>query len=211
MSNPRLIYHFTHLRNLPQILADGALFADSLVHQTKKLSVEVGDLDVKSRRRSMLVACGPGGHPSDYVPFYFAPRSPMLYKINKGSVSQYQDGQEKLVYLVSDVDLIIASGLEWVFTDGNCANNLTEYFDDPAKLNDSVDWPLMKSTLWNNTAEDPDRMRRRMAEFLIHQHFPLDLLRGVATMTKEVSEEVKELFASSSRTMHVVIRRAWYY
>ena len=211
MPEPRLIYHFTHLKNLPVILKEGALIADSLVQGTQKLQVEVGDLSVKSRRRTMHVTCNPGGCPSDYVPFYFAPRSPMLFKIHKGGVPQYQDGQEHLIYLVSDVDLITKSELQWVFTDGNCAADLTEYFNDVTQLEGAVDWPLMKEVMWKDTAEDPDRMRRRMAEFLVYQRFPLDLLRGIATMTSTVENGVKAQLQEHGFEAYVGTRRGWYY
>jgi len=47
------------------------------------------------------VPLAPYGCVADYVPFYFAPRSPMLYKLHKGGVPNYTGGQDPLVYLVS--------------------------------------------------------------------------------------------------------------
>lgn len=211
MSNIRLIYHFTHIDNLSHILKNGMLLADSLVQEARILRAEIGDRDIKERRRSMKVTRGSGGSPSDYVPFYFAPRSPMLYKINKGGVAQYQGGQESLVYLVSSVDRVIASELRWVFTDGNCASDITDYFDDAAKLDDLVDWPLMKAQYWNDTADDPDRMRRRMAEFLVYQRFPLDILIGVGVMTDAMGKAVSKILHDGMKQIHVRVRPDWYY
>src|SRR5689334_2142065 len=91
----RRILHFTHLRHLPTILSEGALYADSVVGA--RLTHEVGDRGIKANRRELEVTCGPGGHPCDYVPFYFAPRSPMLFKIAIGGVPHYQEGQDPLV------------------------------------------------------------------------------------------------------------------
>jgi ssDNA thymidine ADP-ribosyltransferase, DarT len=85
--------HFTHIDNLPQILTTGALSAD--VNVGGRLVREVGDRTIKAARRCYVVPCGPGGHPADYVPFYFAPRSPMLYRIACGGVEHYQDGQRR--------------------------------------------------------------------------------------------------------------------
>ncbi|MFC5830034.1 DUF4433 domain-containing protein [Nonomuraea insulae] len=211
MPHDRFIYHFTHVNNLSQILKDGVLLSDSHVQARQKLAVEIGDLDVKNRRRSMKVMRPPGGCPADYVPFYFAPRSPMLYVISKGSVEQYQEGQGPLIYLVSSVDRIVSERLDWVFTDGNCASGITEYFDDLAKLEQAVDWPLMESRLWNNTAEDPDRMRRRMAEFLVHHRVPWRCFLGIATKTKKIEKEVKEILDGKSDSIYVGTRSDWYY
>ena len=78
--------HFTHVDNLRQILADGVLYSDVLVGS--RLRTEVGDRQIKADRRRYPVTCEPGGYPADYVPFYFAPRSPMLYRIARGGVLQ---------------------------------------------------------------------------------------------------------------------------
>jgi hypothetical protein len=57
---------------------------------------EVGDPQIKERCRNRAVNTGPGGTIGDYVPFYFAPRSPMLYRIacdhRDGVSGRYADG-----------------------------------------------------------------------------------------------------------------------
>jgi hypothetical protein len=67
------------------------------------------------------VPLAPYGCVADYVPFYFAPRSPMLYKLHKGGVPNYTGGQDPLVYLVSSAEAVAATGASFVFSDGNCA------------------------------------------------------------------------------------------
>ena len=41
---------------------------------------------IQDRRSIKSVPCGVGGSLHDYVPFYFAPRSPMLYTIHRGNL-----------------------------------------------------------------------------------------------------------------------------
>jgi hypothetical protein len=98
-----LIVHFTHVRNLPGILAAGCLLADNRVDRRSALAVEAADLEIKSSRRAIRIGLAPFGCVADSVPFYFAPRSPMLYKLAKGGVPTYAEGQDPLVYLVSTV------------------------------------------------------------------------------------------------------------
>src|ERR1035438_10496350 len=79
-----LVMHFTHVKNLSGILATGRLQADSLVDRSSVLQVEAADPAVKSRRKVRRVRLPPFGQVADYVPFYFAPRSPMLLTLAKG-------------------------------------------------------------------------------------------------------------------------------
>ena len=74
------IFHFTDIDNLGAILDCGALEC----HRDAPTKVEVGNVEIKASRKNRQVGCGPGGMVGDYVPFYFAPRSPMMYLISKG-------------------------------------------------------------------------------------------------------------------------------
>lgn len=205
----RLILHFTHVNNLPKIIADGAVYADAVVGA--RLQTEVGDLTIKARRRTYQVTCGPGGHPCDYVPFYFAPRSPMLYKIAIGGVPHYQDGQNALVYLVSTIGDVTRRGLPWAFSNGNCGAFLTEYFDDLALLDTEVDWVLQHATMWHDTADDPTRATRRAAEFLVHERFPWTLVRGLVVRTTDAADAVRQALQNAESLLDVAVRPRWYY
>ena len=162
-----LLFHITHLSNLASIARDG-LWCDNEMAASASAPREIGNLAIKEQRRRRPVPLPPGGSVADYVPFYFAARSPMLYAIHKGAVSSYQGGQKKIVYLVSSIDTIIEHGLQFVFTDRNAALGHARYGGDPAVLADYVDWRLMEARMWNNTSSEPDRMERRMAELLVH-------------------------------------------
>ncbi|MFE4373247.1 DUF4433 domain-containing protein [Streptomyces sp. NPDC056835] len=207
----RPIYHFTHMRNLPSVLDRGFVHCDRIVREESSLRVECGDRDIKERRRSRKVNPPPGGVVADYVPFYFAPRSPMLYKISKGSVLTYADGQDPLIYLVTTPRRLGAVGCDSVFSDGNCAADITAIEGDLTLLGSHVDWPVMRLERWNNTPEDPDRMRRRMAEFLVHERVPVAAISYLAAQKQSRAEEVRQLMASRGYEFDAVVRPAWYY
>jgi hypothetical protein len=219
--DPVLLYHFTHVRNLAGVLKDG-LLCDAAVQSDTQLVVEAGHRGVKARRRERLVAnlvsgrppiyqvVGPGGVVADYAPFYFAPKSPTLYRISKGGVPEYQDGQEPLIFLITDIRAIQGSGLPFVFSDGNCANEVTAFFDDPTDL-DKVDWELMRGKWWFDTLEDPDRMRRRAAEFLVHQRVPWEAFLSIATMTSATADEARAQLDTLGYTTDVALRPGCYY
>ena len=205
------IMHFTHIRNLPGILAAGCLQADNLVNRGSGLLVEAADLGIKESRRAIPIPLAPFGCVGDYVPCYFASRSPMLYKIAKGGLPNYTEGQDPLVYLVSTVENVAEAGLRCLFSDGNCAATVTQVFDDLGRLGTVIDWQVMRGRMWNNTAEDPDRMRRRMAEFLVYERLPVSSVTEVVVRTQGMKEQMEAILAPSGVTLPARVRASWYF
>lgn len=222
MTTPRcgLLFHFTHISNLPGIVQAGALYSDTIVRANGLLEIEAGDHGVKQRRRERAVACPPGGVVADYVPFYFAARSPMMYVIAQGSVATFGGSCRDLVYLVTDVNHVVASGLPYVISDRNAAMGIAAFANDAGVLGDLshtaprsefVDWPLMQQAMWNTTAAFPDRQERRMAEFLVHEQLPLDLLVGVAVSSPDHVPAVERAFGDGLASGRVSVRPTWYF
>lgn len=201
------IYHFTDIANLKGIFEAGELRC----HRIAPTAVDVGNRSIKANRRRRSVGCGPCGMVGDYVPFYYAPRSPMLFSIKCGNVDGVSSDQRRLVYLVSSTEAIYSAGLPCVFSDGNAATMITTFRDDPADLRTEVDWQLMKERIWRNTPEDPDRVRRRMAEFLVHETVPLQLIGQVAVLSGPARRYVAALAAEQRCKAAVVIRSSWYF
>lgn len=210
----RWVLHFTHLDNLPAILGSGGLVGDCRARAEHSFT-EVGDPAIKANRRDRAVPTGPGGTVGDYVPFYFAPRSPMLYRIAcdcRDSIpGRYQGGDRPLVYLAVRIGAVIDAGLAWVGTNGNAAALVSEFTCDLGELEAMVDWPLMLAERWNNVPEDPDRQRRRMAEFLVHRQLPMTLVHQVATYSDRYAEQVAAVLAGHDLADKLVVRPQWYY
>lgn len=205
-----LLYHFTHISNLASIAVEG-LYCDAQVEASQRTPTEVGNVDVKQRRQNLAVPLSPGGRVADYVPFYFAARSPMLYIISKGDVPTYSGGQDEIVYLVTSTEQVVQAGLRFVFTDRNAALGFARYGDDLHDLDDYVDWELMEALMWHATAEEPDRMERRMAEFLVHDHVPWSAFVGVAARTDEVCRQAEHALSSVGKEIPVRPRPGWYF
>lgn len=203
------IYHFTHLDNLASILQGGALLSNNL-HPNR--SVNVSYNDIQRRRQHTRIPCGPSGTLHDYVPFYFAPRSPMLFTITQGNVEGFQGDPGELVYLVGRLDTAQAAGLPYVFSDGHPIVFPSGFYADPAELG-RVDWPLMKSRVWKNTENDRDRMRRRQAELLVHERFPWELLEQIVVKANPIAARVAALLRAHPERKFITIgvNRNWYY
>jgi hypothetical protein len=191
------IYHFTDVMNLRGIL-DSAVVR---CHRLAETEVNIGNESIKRNRTLIDVGCGPGGKVCDYVPFYFAPRSPMLYSIMRGNVEGVSSNQRRLVYLVSSTEAVYEAELPCVFSDGNAGTfGLTRFNSDPEALSTHVDWSVMTLTMWNNTAADPDRMRRRMAEFLVREEVPLNLIAEIGCTTPKLANGSNRLWRTTGRS-----------
>ena len=83
------------------------------------------------------------------------------------------------MYLVSSAEAVAASGASFVFSDGNCASTVTNFGSDLTQIESVVDWEVMRAQMWANTADDPDRRRRRMAEFLVHHRVSIECLNAI--------------------------------
>jgi hypothetical protein len=210
----RWLYHFTHLDNLSAIRTAGCLNCDAVAREGLTRT-EVGAREIKESRRQRAIPIGPGGRVGDYVPFYFAPRSPMMYRIacdHRDRVpDRYPDGDTPLVYLVTTVDAVVQAGVAWVATDGNAATATTEFTTDLSRMAEMIDWPLMTAERWNNTQDDPDRQRRRQAEFLVHRSLPLTLVRWLGVQSDLRGSQVGKLLADHALGRRVIVRPRWYY
>ena len=162
---PTLVLHMTRIERLPSIVERG-LLPDNACRQQQINGVEIGYDHIKRRRALRMVPCGVGGTLADYVPFYFAPRSPMLYAITRGLVSAEAARTEEIVYLVSSTQTLRAAGLTVVASNRHAELDYADILDhdDALDREDFIVWPLMTATFWNNTPDHPDRKERRQAE-----------------------------------------------
>lgn len=202
------LYHFTHAANIQRILADEALLANRLAHTAR----DIGDSDIKRARRSCFVQCGPGGVIADYVPFYFAPRSPMLYRLHAaGRNGPNGSGQRPLVYLVTTIERVTSSGGGFVFTNANARAQRTLFCDDISQLDEYVDWELMGAEYWNDTVEQPDRKSRRQAEFLVFERLPVDRLGRIGVIDERVAGVMRHLLDHAGFDIRVDVTPDWYF
>ena len=206
----KLLYHITDYRNLPSILEHGELLAYSKVSSDKISYKDIAHQNIQTRRSTTEVQVSPYGKLHDYVPFYFAPRSPMLYAIKNGKVEGFEGTQSDIIYLVTKTNNIAESEREFVFTDGHAIMALTDFYNDLAYL-DEVDWSVMESKYWNDTDEFPDRRRRRQAEFLVYESVPLNLFLGIGVRNERIKVLVEDMLKEYSVDLKVLQKQSFYY
>jgi len=205
---PTLIYHITHCRNLEGILACGYILRK--IDAAERGYTNLAHADIQAARGRRVVTCGPGGNLHDYVPWYFAPRSPMLCAIHHGRVDGYKEGQAPVVHIVSSIEAVIAAGVPFIFSDGQARMEISSLYDDLAELK-RIDWPLMRARYWSDTQEDPDRCRRRQAEFLIHDKAPVGIISQIVAMNQATKNFVVDAARRYGLQCGVSVDAGWYF
>lgn len=202
------LFHICHLSTFASIVADHALLPLNALRQQGKLHRSIARESLQIRRDEVTISCGLKGNLHDYVPFYFAARSPML-----GSISRDEfELQNEIVTLVSAVGSMQKAGCSCVFSDGHpVAVRLSQFFDDLRLLPGVLDWETLLSSMWNDTANFPDRMRKRQAEFLVHSAVPWSAINGIAVRTPEARGSVQTILANSLHQPTLALRPEWYY
>ncbi len=202
----RPIYHITGIGNLPSIIGEGALRCDTHRLAGKFEAENIGYNHIKERRQRRQVRVAAKGVLADYVPFYFCPRSVMLYTIQKGNVAECERKQEDIVHLRSTIKLAVGSGRKWAFTNRHAEPPEADYFDKAADL-DKLNWEIIDSDTWGGD----DRRPFKQAEFLVHGRFEWKWIDGIGVFDSTRRALVEAALASANHQPVVQVKRNWYY
>ena len=179
-------FRLTHIDNIQYIMRNGLVRASSPFRNENYVSI--GDSQVIQIRKEKEVL---GHHLSDCLPFYFGPRSPMLYVIQHGYNGVSKVKPENIVYCVVRIDDIIKNNIDCIFTDGHALSTLTNYYnkDELANLDSIVKYKDVYSAFWNDE-NDLDLKRRKEAELLINGDLPIQYLRGLVVYNEKAKEQL---------------------
>ena len=204
------IYHIVHVDRLASIVADGCLWSDAELHCRERPGTTIGMSAIKERRLTNPVKCRPGLNVGDCVPFYFSPRSVMLYLIHMANHSEldYRGGQGPIVHLAANlheaVDWANRSERRWAFTLSNAGSRYFQDRCDPAQLGE-LDWAAIRARDWRACKEG------KQAEFLMEQSFPWTLVRRVGVSSPAIHGETQDTLRLAEHRPAVELRPEWYY
>jgi hypothetical protein len=209
-SNPK-IYHIVHADRLPSIIRDGYLWSDGENQRRNSEGTTIGMGTIKARRLHQLtLSKWPDLHVGDCVPFYFAPRSVMLYMLHMGNHAEltYHGGQEPIIHLEADLRQTAAwaaaQGLRWAFTLSNAGSSYFEDRYDLAQFGD-IKWDAVSATDWQECKEE------KQAEFLIERQFPWGIVSRIGVNSAKIQNIVLEVLDSLEQKPPVEIHPEWYY
>src|ERR1700688_2070763 len=165
------IYHIVHVDRLASIIGDSCLWSDAALLAQNRPGTTIGMRGIKARRLSELqLSSHPGLFVGQCVPFYFCPRSVMLFLIycaNHEELS-YRGGQGPIVHLESDLHSAVAWAQEksrrWAFTLSNAG---AHYFEDRCSLDalDEINWDAVASSRWSGSGIPTQVKEGKQAEF----------------------------------------------
>jgi hypothetical protein len=211
-ANPK-IYHITHVANLAGILANGGLSSDAAILQGGGPAQVIGMSTIKRRRLEELeVSCRPGTKVGEYVPFYFCPRSIMLYVIHCANHPEltYRGGQDPIVHLQADLRKVVEwaeeNGVRWAFSLSNAGARYTEFRASLQDL-DELDWTAIAA----RDFRDPDVKERKQAEFLVYGSFPLRLVERIGVRTAAVQVTASRALSGAGIRVPVEVCAEWYF
>jgi hypothetical protein len=205
------IYHIVHIDNLASIIADGCLWSDAAMVQRHGGTV-IGMVNIKQRRLGLPISCHQGLRVGDCVPFYFCPRSIMLYVIHCANHPElaYRGGQQPIVHLEADLHRVVqwatANRRPWAFSLSNAGAFYTQFRSDLEQLGE-INWDAVAATDFRPA----DVKEAKQAEFLLHDSFPWRLVERIGVHSQTIAPRVSSALQGAAHRPVIEIKRDWYY
>ncbi len=150
------------------------------------------------------------------VPFYFCPRSVMLYVISMSNHPEleYAEGQEPIIHLEADLRESVAwaneSRQRWAFTTSNAGSYYFEDYSDLSQL-DKINWDAVKASKWSGTGVDQSVKEDKQAEFLVEGLFPWELVSRIGIRSRRIYARVQNALQGAHHRPTIEVKLDWYY
>lgn len=203
--NATLLYHITDVCNLPSILQSGVLLSDAALVQHKVGNTNIAHTHIKERRMTQYrVPCAGNRFVGEFVPFYYCPRSPMLYTVNQGLTGRPAGCQNTIVHLVTTVAWALSLKRPWAISDNNAGSALAEFSDDIATL-DVLDWKAIETHYWRECK------MAKAAEFLVADHFDWRAIQAIGCHNAATAQKVTQALQGHPHQPIINVQNGWYY
>lgn len=217
-ANP-CVYHITHVNNLPAIITNGGLISDAAMIARGGPAATIGMGTIKQRRLTLPVSCHAGLNVGDCVPFYFCPRSIMLFVIHCANNPEltYRGGQGPIVHLEADLAAVVAWANQqprrWAFSLSNAGAGYAQF---KSSLNDlhHIDWDAVASNNFSAGSYTPSGNQvkeGKQAEFLLQDDFPWGLVQRIGVASQAIAIQAQAAIASAAHKPQISVQSSWYF
>ena len=176
----------------------------------------IGMTSIKQYRLTRPIKSHENLKVGDCVPFYFCPRSIMLYVISMGNHPElnYRGGQRPIVHLEADMHEVVnwanAHKQRWAFTTSNAGSSYFRDYSDLRHLNE-INWEAVRANKWSGIDIDVAIKEGKQAEFLLEHSFPWHLVSRIGMQSKRVYPTIRNALQRASHRPTVQVKTDWYY
>lgn len=176
-------FRIAHIDNISYINETGFVLASS--EQASTSYTPIGDPNVIDKRRTNIH----GIDLTQYIPFYFGPRSIMLYVIQHGYNGVKKQEPHNIVYCVIRISDLIANNVDCLFTDGHALSAITTFYTHKQlnNINNIISYKDVYAQYWNDE-QDIDLKRRKEAELLIKKELDKKHICGYVVYNEKAKE-----------------------
>ncbi len=168
-----LIFRICHISNFSRHIENGLVCKNS--GSKNEHFVSIGNKDLIDSRSNKGVPIPPLGMLSDYVPFYFTPFSPMMLNIKTGYNGITKRKNSDIIIFASSAYKISEMNIKFVFTDRHAYLAAANFYSNLNNLS-HIDWKILQNRDFKRDNEDPGKMERYQAEFLVYKSLPVEAL-----------------------------------
>lgn len=204
------LYRMVHWQNVEYILINGLC---SREHENADPEyINIGHRQLITDRHNHPVKLENAGNLGEYVPFYFAGHSPMLYLIMNGYQGVTQRPQKDIVYLVCKLEAIENSDLDYIFTDRNAKIEIAKFYNNLEDLK-HLQWDIIASKDWKNDETNLSRQDFKQAELLVRNQVPVKYIHGIVVKNEERKLYIEELLTKLALDIkvHIDVNSKLYY
>jgi hypothetical protein len=211
------LYHIVHRDRLPSIVRDGFLLSDATMAARLGTGTTIGMGSIKKRRLEEIeLDCYPGLFVGQCVPFYFCPRSVMLYIIHQANHVEltYKGGQQPIVHLELDLRALVnwaeTNRKRWLFTLSNAGSFFFEERVDLDHLCD-LNWEAIDTRKWAGRGVSTEIKEGKQAEFLVEDRVPWTLVGQIGVHNRTCAQLVANSLHGVAHRPPIRIFPDWYY
>jgi hypothetical protein len=191
-SNIDYLYHMTHISNIENILKHGLVSHIKAHKVLMKKDISIAEVNDRRNREDPIYQRSL----HNYVPLYFNPKNPMLYR--------RKDIQNDIVIIAVDKRVLLQK--QTIFTDGNAASISTRFYKNLDNLSE-LDWKIINGEYWNDYV---DGKRKKCAEVLVRERIENEAIKKIFCLGANTEKNCKSYLPKDTK-IAVVKRKDFYF